>query len=232
MNQAVPDVKKIIIAQSIDMPKPSSDKPITVKKQPVNNNESIEEPNFELSLNTEVTKLEHLNKSRPKRDRNKKPSTNNVSNQLIETIELNEDLVVFEESHVSVIKPDVRQPKISIDDLQRIQLRKTPKIPNETKDAKTTVQAPEIATLNKKPIAKPKQPIMIPIQNDSTHSDQSPAPFVRLRPVHKTSSQPETPTGHVNNQQTSSESAKIEQDKRQSVSVKERIQFLSEESKV
>ena len=299
----------------------SSDKIAVVKKPTVASEET-----FELQ-NTEIKKLEHLTKHRPKRDRNKKPTNGTVSSQKIETVELNEDLVVIEKTEEPPItlptapatttkpttpsepqstpktpiipKTNAEQPIVSIDALERIKLRATVKKANESKDAESTptttatqgsdnsMGVPGMIKQNKlryscyvgsstgksplsatsshqvntiveddsipneiKPIkippVKPPKPQAPPKpsltsssqQQDSSQTEQTPTPFVRLRPVSKpvalaTSaavvSQVDSPSTATSNNESNN---KTDQDKRQSVSVKERIQFLSEESKV
>lgn len=294
-------------------------------------------------LNTEGKKLEHITKNRPKRDRNKKPTKGNASNQQIETVELNEDLIVAEKpdeqsiatgvSQTNIVQPvptistptvtiattisnseavlpatpktpiipksNAEQPKVSIDALDRIRLRKMVKIPNESKDAESTITSatdtpehtqalPGMLKANKfryscyagsttgkspaslglsqvntiaedeapttnelvrplvnkiapvkppKPPAPPK-PSLTPVhttsQQDTTHAEQAPTPFVRLRPVKPLApAQADSPaTAQPSSTANSENTNKTEQDKRQSLTVKERIQYLSEESKV
>jgi hypothetical protein len=157
-------VTSIVDSSSKQQVTTNSDKIVnSAKVKPVINSN---EENFE--LNSEVKKLEHITKNRPKRDRNKKPRNGTVSNQKIETVELNEDLVVIEKTDEPVItviqqpvaptkpttpsnceppstpktpmipKPNAEQPIVSIDALERIKLRATVKKPNESKDAEST----------------------------------------------------------------------------------------------
>jgi hypothetical protein len=291
----------------------------SIKRQILNTDDDFD-------INTEGKMLQHINKNRPKRDRKKKPT--NLTHQLIETVELNEDLVVIEkadEPTVVVTKPlappppvpttttttlplaqstietskttvlkspsgnalvipksNAEQPKVSMDVLEKIKLRKTTKTGAESKDAEspitTTVEdsglpPPGMFKANKfryscyagssssnrpqlssnqvnaiiteddasnevkavkipplkppKPLAPPKPPLTSTV-SDSPQAEQAPVPFVRLRPVNKPSTESPSSNGATNENSLN----KTEQDKRQSVSVKERIQFLSEESKV